>query len=151
MSQSATIGINKIFVIQANRVEKSFWSANLLKNDEYFEHLLTGLEQGVDTLMPEVSFHRRFKVFMEDSLSEIIGDYDEKIFAHPSSGNTLGDILTSAHKSVLIAIGPEGGWVDYEIEKFIEAGFSGFTLGRRILKVDTAVVNIHGRIMEYLS
>lgn len=54
---------------------------------------------------------------------------------------------TSGGGRILVAVGPEGGWVDYEIEKFEEYGLRGFSLGTRILKVDTAVVNIHGRLM----
>ncbi|MFA6465072.1 MAG: RsmE family RNA methyltransferase, partial [Desulfurivibrionaceae bacterium] len=39
----------------------------------------------------------------------------------------------------ILAIGPEGGWVDFEVQHFKEQGFMAFSLGARILRVDTAV------------
>lgn len=52
---------------------------------------------------------------------------------------------------MLYAIGPEGGWVDFEVEKLLAAGMVAFSLGKRILKVDTAVVGIHSRISQELE
>jgi len=48
-------------------------------------------------------------------------------------------------------VGPEGGWVDFEIEKFLAAGMKECSIGSRILKVDTAVVSIHGGIIQFLQ
>ena len=45
-------------------------------------------------------------------------------------------------KRPLRAVGPEGGWSDYELERFVAQGFHGFTMGSRILHVDTAVVSL---------
>ena len=53
-------------------------------------------------------------------------------------------------KNISIAIGPEGGWIDYEVEQFTKAGFSAATIGERILRVDTAVPAIISQIASYL-
>jgi len=42
-------------------------------------------------------------------------------------------------RRAVIAIGPEGGWEDAELELFRAAGFAGVHLGPRILRTDTAV------------
>lgn len=139
-SQAATLGVGRIFLINANRVEKSFFGASLLKQENIYPHLLHGLEQAVDTLMPEVSIHTRFKPFVEDCLPTIIQDYPIKIVAHPGDFPALPQriALPISHRT-LLAIGPEGGWVDYEIEKFRKIGILPFSMGPRILRVDTAV------------
>ena len=36
--------------------------------------------------------------------------------------------------------GPEGGWNDFELDMFVDQGFIPFTMGKRILHVDTATV-----------
>ena len=41
--------------------------------------------------------------------------------------------------------------MDFEIEKFLAAGMRAFSIGARILKVDTAAVSIHGRISQVLG
>lgn len=153
LSQATALGVKNIHLINANRVEKSFWEATLIKDEEYIDHLYTGLEQAVDTILPEIQFHKRFKVFIEDFLPTIANEYSTCLYAHPTSSNGLKSALEKGKKEdkILLAIGPEGGWVDFEDQKFKEAGFLGFTIGERILKVDSAVVNIHGRIMERLQ
>ncbi len=139
-SQAATLGVGQIFLINANRVEKSFFSASLLEQDNIYSHLLHGLEQAVDTLVPKVSIHTRFKPFIEDYLPEIIKNYPVKIVAHPGDFPLLPQrVSLPISQRTLLAIGPEGGWVDYEIEKFQEIGILPFTMGQRILRVDTAV------------
>jgi len=68
-----------------------------------------------------------------------------RIVAHPDGARTtLPDI--GAEREVILAVGPEGGWVDYEIERFEELGFQRFSLGRRILRVETALPYLFGRL-----
>lgn len=146
-SQAAALGVGTIFITNAQRVEKSFWSATLLNEEEYRPHLLQGLEQAVDTRMPEVFVFERFKPFIEDVLPERRG-YSHLLIAHPGSPATLKSVMAERPQRILLAVGPEGGWIDYEIDRFAECGFKSFSMGERILKVDTAVVALHGRLSE---
>lgn len=50
-------------------------------------------------------------------------------------------------KSIGVFIGPEGGFDDAEIQKAIEAGFSTFSLGKRILRTETAGLTILSVLM----
>jgi RsmE family RNA methyltransferase len=36
-------------------------------------------------------------------------------------------------------MGPEGGFTDYEVDKLQQQGFTSFSLGARILRVETAI------------
>ncbi|MCP3931205.1 MAG: 16S rRNA (uracil(1498)-N(3))-methyltransferase [Bacteroidetes bacterium] len=146
LSQAAALGVGKFFVTNANRVEKSFWDAGLLNPGVCREHLIQGLEQSVDTRVPEVEFHRYFRKFIEKILPSKTDDYSHLLLAHPEGEKRLKDRITEKPGRILLAIGPEGGWVDFEVEKFKKCGFSSFTTGDRILKVDTAVVALHGQV-----
>ena len=95
--------------------------------------------------------YRHFRPFIEDHFPDLSVLYETNIIAHPSAEKTLSEQLTKKNGRVLYAVGPEGGWVEYEIEKFKEAGMHSFGMGSRILKVDTAVVSIHGRIIQVLE
>lgn len=140
LAQAASLGVEKIFLIKANRVEKSFFKASLLAEDKLREYLLLGLEQAVDTVLPEISIHRHFRPFIEDLLPAVSRDYPVKLAAHPGGSTNLDPaLLPEPATPILIAIGPEGGWVDFEINQFGEQGFASFSLGPRILRVDTAV------------
>ncbi len=147
-SQAAALGVENIFITHAHRVEKSFWNATLLNEEEYRPHLLQGLEQAVDTKVPKIHIHERFKPFIEDVVPKKTKDYSHLLIAHPDSIAPLKDVILEKPDKILVAIGPEGGWIDYEMDRFAEYGFTAFSLGNRILKVDTAVVAIHARLSE---
>ncbi len=151
LSQVTALGVRTIHLINANRVEKSFWDAGILTEKEYRKHLIHGLEQAVDTQLPEIKIHRYFTAFVEGYLMENAGKYGAMIVAHPGTALSLSHSLSAKSGSILYAIGPEGGWVDFEIEKFLAAGMRPFSIGPRILKVDTAVVSIHGRICQEMT
>lgn len=159
-SQATSLGIGTFHIIQANRVEKSFWEASLLEVEEYRQHLIAGLEQAVATRLPKVQFHHKFKPFIEDFFPTISSNYSAKIIADPGGDTSLPKALHNISSQVmssvlvnkvLLCVGPEGGWVDYELEKFVAAGCRRCTIGPRILKVDTAVVALHSRITALLE
>lgn len=151
LSQVTALGIGTIYLINANRVEKSFWDAGILKREEYRPHLIHGLEQAVDTRLPKIEMYHHFRPFVEDHLPELMPKYQSHVIAHPDSKKSLAQRLSKDRGKVLYAIGPEGGWVDFEIEQFLKEGLQPFSIGPRILKVDTAVVSIHGRISHELE
>lgn len=146
LSQVTALGVGTIHLVNANRVEKSFWESGIVNEAEYRPHLLHGLEQAVDTIVPKVVLHRRFKPFIEDFVPGIISDYSTLICAHPDGEKSLVELVDGHSGKILLAVGPEGGWVDFEVAKFESSNFNVCSIGQRILKVDTAVVALHSRI-----
>ncbi len=146
LSQVTALGVGTIHLINAERVEKSFWEAGILQPEEYHAHLLHGLEQAVDTRLPTIRIHPQFKLFIEEFMLSLAGNYNLLLIAHPTGGRRLGDVIDSNNGRIALAVGPEGGWVDHEVKKFQEHGFCCCSIGERILKVDTAVVALHAGI-----
>ncbi len=140
LAQATSMGVSRIFLINANRVEKSFFTASQVRDQDFSEPLRLGLEQAVDTRMPQISLHPRFRPFVEDLLPTLLRDTPCRLLAHPA-GKPVSALaaLPSPAKGIILAIGPEGGWVDFELAKFSEQGFATFSMGPRILRVDTAV------------
>ena len=138
----ATMGVKKIVLINSYRVEKSFWQSPLLKPKAIDEQLVLGLEQAKDTVLPEVVLAKRFKPFVEDELPQLAAN-TRMLVAHPSS--TFRHPDTSDVQTTL-AVGPEGGFIDYEIEKFLDIGFDGISLGPRILRVESAIPVLLARL-----
>jgi RsmE family RNA methyltransferase len=146
LSQVAALGVGTIHLIHANRVEKSFWEAGLLEEEEWRTHLLLGLEQAVDTVLPEVVLHPRFKPFIEDFCPTLAGQHRLRLLADPGGALPLARAPIPGEGRLLLAVGPEGGWVPYELDKFTEQGFLCCSFGPRILKVDTAIVALHAAV-----
>ena len=148
LAQAASLGVGRIFLINANRVEKSFFGAGLLKDEKYRTYLIEGLEQAKETYLPQVSIHERFRPFVEDFVPTIAKNYSRMLVAHPEAGKSLKqEAGTEMSGRTLLAVGPEGGWVDFEIEKFIEQFFVPVSMGSRVLRTDTAVVALLSQLM----
>jgi len=130
-----TLGVKRIYLINSHRVEKSFWSSPLLQPSELQKQLILGLEQAQDTRLPQVHLRKLFKPFVEDELPTLIKG-SQALVAHPDSDHE--DLLVSGQTTTL-AVGPEGGFIHYEVEKLLACGFRSFSLGPRILRVETAV------------
>jgi len=151
LSQATTLGVGTFFIINSRRVEKSYWESQLITQQLYHEHLLKGLEQAIDTRVPSVAFYKGFKPFLQKTVPEIKSIYAQMLLAHPESADSLKSLEPAGSGRTLLAIGPEGGWVDYEIEQMKAAGFFSFGIGQRILRVDTAVIALHSMISQFNS
>ena len=84
----AEFGVDELHLIHSYRVEKSFWQSPYLQKSKVEAALIHGLERAGDTILPVVTEHRRYKPFMEDSLSSIAAERD-LVIAHPSGEHRL--------------------------------------------------------------
>jgi len=137
----AEFGVDELHLIHSYRVEKSFWQSPYLHKGKVEAALIQGLERAGDTILPVVTEHRRFKPFMEDSLSSIAAERD-LVIAHPSGEHRL---QTEDGQKRCLLVGPEGGFIDYEIELAQSLGATVAHLGNRIMSVDTAVCAVLAR------
>ena len=135
-------GVKKLYFIHSKKVEKSYWSSPLLQEDALRKHIILGLEQSGDTVMPEIHFRQKFKPFVEDELTEIVGN-SLGLTAHPSGGKACP---AQAGKAVTLCVGPEGGFTDYEIEILEEHACPAVHLGTRPLRTEFAVCALLGRL-----
>lgn len=141
---ATTLGIKDIVLLNSHRVEKSFWQTPELESTKIREKLLLGLEQAGDTVLPRVHLQQYFRPFVEDELPCFARD-SRCLLAHPGDYTMAPADLD---EPVTLAIGPEGGWIDYEVDWFVEQGFECVGFGERILRVETAVPALIGRIMK---
>ena len=140
---SATaMGVKKLYLIQANRVERSFWNSKVLRDGELIKPLILGLEQAKDTLVPEVELRTRFRPFVEDELPSLVKG-TLGLVAHPAAS---AECPRAVAGDVTLVMGPEGGFVPFEVEKLEAAGCSVVHLGERILRVETALPALLARL-----
>lgn len=132
---AVSMGIKRIFLINAWRVEKSYWSSPRLSDDNLRQQSILGLEQARDTILPQITLHRFFRRFVEDELPAIAAG-TRALVAHPGASAPCPRGVAEA---VTLAIGPEGGFIAEEIASLERCGFEAVTIGERILRVETAV------------
>jgi 16S rRNA (uracil1498-N3)-methyltransferase len=124
------------------------WNSSSLKPAAITEQLVLGLEQAKDTLMPEVVLKKGFKPFVQDELPALIKG-KLALVAHPEKVGT--DTTFFKESSVcpyFLIIGPEGGIIDYELESLKAAGCQTVDLGPRILRTDSVLPFVVGRLFS---
>ncbi len=141
--QSVTsLGVKNIYLVNSWRVEKSFWQSPVLTDEKLCEYALLGLEQAKDTKMPGIHKKRFFAGFVKQELPKIAKGC-RCIMAHPKTHNPCPG---GVNQQVVLAVGPEGGWIDLEVKTFEDTGFVPYSIGSRILTVETAVTFLLSRL-----
>lgn len=141
-----TLGIDELVLLNSYRVEKSYWQTPFLQAEALQEQLLLGLEQAGDTIPPTITLAQRFKPFVEDELpARVVGR--QCFVAHPCESAV--PCPSDINSPMLLAIGPEGGFIPYELAMLQAAGLQAISLGPRILRVETAVAVALGRMQRY--
>lgn len=131
----AELGVDSLHIINSYRVEKSYWQTPVLDPEVVADYFLEGLAQSRDTVLPSVTMHKRFKPFVEDELPALM-EGCRGLLAHPGNHPPCP---RGCDEPTLLVVGPEGGFIPYEVEKLEDAGCQTVSLGPRILRVENAV------------
>ena len=138
---AVTLGVEKIILLHSYRVDKSYWQTPFLQQ---LDHYITlGLEQAGDTIVPQVQMYKRFKPFVEDVLPTLITAERPAYVAHPYSVEPMPHAL---EHGCTIVVGPEGGFIPYEIELLKQYGCQDLSLGSRIIRTETVIPYLLGRL-----
>lgn len=156
----AQLGVRRVVLTNACRVEKPYFSSQATDPKKYLPELLEGLEQAACTRLPEVHIEMRLKPFIEDALDVLCPNNVKRFLCHPGDdGLRIADALAAScagsqqdlPRGVLLAVGPEGGWVDFELELLQRHGFTQISLGPRILTTEVALVSLVALTMDALA
>ena len=140
---SVTLGVEKIILLHSYRVDKSYWQSPFLQQlDQY---VTLGLEQAGDTIAPQIEIYKRFKPFVEDVLPTLISAQTPAYVAHPYAQQAMPFAIE--HPCTMV-IGPEGGFIPYEIELLEKNGCQAVSLGNRILRTETVISYVLGRLFS---
>jgi len=139
-AQLAALGVGRIVLTNAARVERHYFDTHVVEASTYRPLLIEGLQQAADTRLPRVSIHRQFRILVEDELDALSGGA-ARLVAHPGGHPSLLETAReSPDQRVLLAIGPEGGWNEFELDLLTGHGFRIVSMGPRILRTDTACI-----------
>ena len=140
---SVTLGVEKIILLHSYRVDKSYWQTPFLQQlDQY---VTLGLEQAGDTIAPKIEIYKRFKPFVEDVLPSLVTAACPAYVAHPYAEMKMPFAID--HPCTIV-IGPEGGFIPYEVDLLIKNGCQAVSLGNRILRTETAISYVLGRLFS---
>ena len=150
LPQLAAMGVGKIVLVGAEKVEKAFWGAQLVKEDVYRPLLVDGLMQCGTTILPTIRIEKNFRRYVDERMEEEFADR-LKIVAHPPKDGGASPECSSLPARPVVAIGSEGGWTDGEVALLENKGFLRYSLGSRILRTDTATIAVIAQLMKKKS
>jgi len=140
---AAAFGVARIELTNAWRVDKSYLRSPRLEPGPLALAARLGAEQGATTHVPAIAIHHRLMALLD---ARWPGPPAVKLVAHPGApaieralGGPLGPLV--------LAIGPEGGWIAREVDTFVARGFTPVSLGAPILRVETAVAAALGQLV----
>ena len=145
LGHAAAFGFAEIVLFRSWRVDKSHLDSTAMQPDVQREHLVLGLEQAGRTWLPRVRFCPLFKPMVEDELpgwplpsSRFVG--------HPSASTSTTELNLGRHAPIALCLGPDGGFLPYEIERLREAGFLPVSCGPHALRTEAALSLLFGQL-----
>jgi len=136
LEKATELGVGRIVPLAAARSEKALLAAAVRRAERWKKLLLEASQQS-----------RRIQLPILDSVAKpetAFAEFDSgvRIFlSEAPDAKPLREVLQSQKaKSAVLAIGPEGGWTDAELTAARAMGFQDASLGKLILRTETAVV-----------
>ncbi|MGB6675691.1 MAG: RsmE family RNA methyltransferase [Terriglobales bacterium] len=130
------LGATRIVPVIARRTETHLASAAARRVERWRRIVLQAAEQSRRVSPPEISDPVKLKdtVALPGSLRVVLSESETRVM--------LKDVLQShlGRSDIVLALGPEGGWADDELEMFQEAGWISASLGSTILRAETAAI-----------
>ncbi len=136
----AEYGVENLYLINSARVEKSYWQSPLLHPQKIQNALMAGMERSKDTVMTNVHLHQRFRPFVEDLLPHLCES--RLCWITDMGASKSAAEIDIASKPSVVLIGPEGGFVPFEVQLATSTIAEPIHLGTRVLSVDTAVTTV---------
>jgi 16S rRNA (uracil1498-N3)-methyltransferase len=137
LEKATELGVSRIVPLAASRSEKGLLAAAPKRAERWAKILLEASQQSRRVRLPELApTAKPADAFLP------AGDTCHVILSERGDAQPLRRILgdNNTAKVATLAIGPEGGWTDEEIAAAGKAGFAEASLGKLILRTETAVI-----------
>ncbi len=130
------LGVSRIVPLIARRTDAHLATAALKRVDRWRKIALQASEQSRRAVPPEISDPIKLKDAM------LIPGGTRIVLSESEQQTQLRDVLAQPESDgeILLAIGPEGGWTDDELQFFQKSGWTAVSLGPTILRAETAAI-----------
>ena len=139
------LGVARIVPVIARRTESHLAAAAARRVERWQRIVRQAAEQSRRTSPPEVCHPIKFK----DALA--LPGSTRILLLESEKDVMLKDALCSTASDVVLALGPEGGWTDSELDQFREAGWLSASLGDTILRAETAAISAVAIVLAELQ
>ncbi len=139
VEKATELGVARIVPVIARRTDAHLAPSAAKRVERWRRIAHEASQQSRRVAEPEIDNPVKLKdtVWMEAGLKILLAETEQE--------RMLRDVLAQPgmavpHSSVALAVGPEGGWTEDELQLFVQNGWVSVTLGPTILRAETAVV-----------
>jgi len=139
------LGVARIVPVIARRTDAHLAAASAKRADRWRRLALQASEQSRRAAPPEIAAAVKLKetTGLPGALRIVLAESENQ--------TPLRDALTSAEGEILLAVGPEGGWAEDEVQLFQTAGWMSASLGPTILRAETAAIAATAIVISELT
>ncbi len=137
LQKATELGVKKVALIQSERTVVKYDSKDLEKKSQRFVKIMKeASEQSHRLVVPEFLGIFNLKALPPQAFSDV------NFVAYEKDASKVSEQFQGLEKgkSVSILIGPEGGFSKQEIDNLVSLGFIRTSLGKRILRAETAAI-----------
>ena len=139
LRDAASLGFAEIVLCGTELGERSYLKSNLSSLEEIKKYLLDGISQAGQTLLPAFSFCNSVKEALKNLKTALFKG--SKVLLDIGDFPSLSTFKMTKGEELTIAIGSERGWTQNEREAFFSEGFISYSMGKRILRTETALTS----------
>jgi 16S rRNA (uracil1498-N3)-methyltransferase len=143
LEKATELGVNTIVPLAAERSEKALVFAAAKRAARWRKILLESAQQARCLRPPSLHDAKRpASAFVENtaSLKVLFSERDRAVPVQAVFKEAASKGIESVPQRIALAVGPEGGWTDEEFDAASAAGFREASLGKNILRTETAVI-----------
>ena len=135
LEKATELGVASIVPVIARRTETHLASAAVKRVDRWQRIVHEAAQQARRASVPEVASPAKLStVLAAGSPGIVLAESEHEVLLK----NVLADM--KAGKTIRLAVGPEGGWTNDELETFQKAQWRAASLGKNILRAETAAI-----------
>jgi 16S rRNA (uracil1498-N3)-methyltransferase len=141
------LGVAQIIPMIARRTDAHLAAASKKRVERWQRIALQATEQSRRTAPPEISTPLKFAdaLSLPAAVKIVLSESENQTHLCDTVGPDAGN------GKIILAVGPEGGWSDDELQSFHQAGWISASLGNTILRAETAAIAATALIISILS
>ena len=143
VEHATALGFGSIVLFRSRRVEKSHMDSSAIQNEVLQRHVRRGLHQARRTHRPTITLVPRFRELLDRYAAE--ATREDRFVADPGAAEEAA-LAPIGARAFSLVIGPEGGFIQYELEELTSRGFRPVRAGHQPLRVETAVSYLTGQL-----
>jgi 16S rRNA (uracil1498-N3)-methyltransferase len=136
IEKATELGVSRIVPLAAERSEKALLTSAVKRSERWKKILFEASQQSRRVKLPLLTALEK----PENAFVSHFGDCRVLLSELPAAKPIRHILEGQSAQSAVLAVGPEGGWTESEFSAANAAGFLEASLGRLILRAETAVI-----------